>query len=214
MSSDSAALATTDPLVVWDTGLNEDGYPRQFVPIMAEWGEDPAIDAMGNTNVVDLGDGKGIIYFLKNHRPYGMNHIIGAGVANVSLVYPQSATTPVPVANRTSEFWWNADFDPWYGDVCAMRDENYVYAYGHAKANDLVYISRVPIQSAFNLSKYEYWNGEDWQGEKLTNYGMKEGIFGQVNQGQVFFSNYWGCYVFVYMGKLTVFARKGNEKYG
>ncbi|KAL9113784.1 MAG: hypothetical protein Q9227_002229 [Pyrenula ochraceoflavens] len=204
MTSDSAALATTDPLVVWDTGLSDNGYPVQFCPVMEEFGEDPAHTAMGVTNVVELSPGRGLVYFLKNHRPNGINRLIGAGVASVCLTYPSNSTAPVPVATRLGEYWWDAEIDPWYGDVCAMSDGKYIYAYGHAKANEWVYVSRVPIRHAFNLSNYEYWNGDDWQSELLAEYGEKEAVFGEVNQGQVFFSRYWGCYVFVYVGMLFV----------
>lgn len=59
MTSDSMALATNNPLVVLDVGLNSQGYPNQFCPIMEEYGEDPATDAMGITNVVEVGPGLG-----------------------------------------------------------------------------------------------------------------------------------------------------------
>lgn len=59
MTSDSVAFATHDPLLVVDTDLNENGYPRQFCPIIKHYGEDPAECALGITNVVETEPGQG-----------------------------------------------------------------------------------------------------------------------------------------------------------
>ena len=59
MTSDSIALATHDPLEVMDIGLNDQGYPQQFCPIMAEYGEDPSTHALGITNVIETYPGQG-----------------------------------------------------------------------------------------------------------------------------------------------------------
>ncbi|KAL9616631.1 MAG: hypothetical protein Q9160_008514 [Pyrenula sp. 1 TL-2023] len=198
LTSDSMALATSNPLVVVDVGLNSRGYPNQFCPIMKEYGEDPDIDAMGITNVVEVCPGLGILYFLKNHRPNNVNNLIGAGVANVTITQPSNSTYPVPKATRLSEYWWDAKKVPWYGDVGAIKAGDYIYSYGHAESNPWVYVARVPTEHAFELSEYEYWNGENWQKELLTDFGEKESVFWQVNQGQVIWSNYYGCFVFVY----------------
>jgi hypothetical protein len=61
MTSDSVALATHDPLAVIDINLNEQGYPQQFCPIMAEYGEDPATYALGITNIVETYPGQGML---------------------------------------------------------------------------------------------------------------------------------------------------------
>jgi hypothetical protein len=137
------------------------------------------------------------VYFLLNHRPDGINHLLGAGVAsvNVTPTYP-----PIPAARRLSQYWWDGETEPWYGDVGAIRSGDYIYAYGHAKATPYVYLARVPWQNATDLSCYEYWNGDCWQTDRLSNPGEKEGVFWQINQGQVFYSNYYGCFVFVYCG--------------
>lgn len=216
LTSDSMALATDNPLAVVDVGLNNQGYPNQFCPVMSEYGESMSDDAMGITNVVQISPGLGksstirsayangligIIYFLKNHRPGGKNNIIGAGVANVTLTYPSNSTYPVPKATRLSEYWWDAKSVPWYGDVGAIRTGDYIYSYGHAASNAYVYVARVPTESAFDLSCYEYWNGEAWQKELLTNFDEKESVFWQINQGQVIWSNYYECFIFVYVGK-------------
>jgi hypothetical protein len=140
----------------------------------------------------------GIVYFLLNYRPNGINHLVGAGVAsvNITATYP-----PIPTAQRLSQYWWDGDTEPWYGDVGAIRSGDYIYAYGHANATPYVYLARVPWQNATDLSCYEYWNGDQWQIDRLYNPGEKEGVFWQIQQGQVVYSNYYGCFVFVYCGK-------------
>ena len=61
--------------------------------------------------------------------------------------------------------------------------------------NQTSYVARLPLAQATELSAYEYWNGASWQTERLTNVGEKEFIQ-DVNQGQVYWSAYYGCYVF------------------
>lgn len=127
-----------------------------------------------------------------------MNRLVGAGVAtiNMSKDYP-----PIPHVKRLSEYWWDGETEPWYGDVGAIRSGDYIYAYGHAKATPYVYVARVPWEDATNLSCYEYWNGVTWQTERLSDFGEKEGVFWQINQGQVVWSNYYNCFIFVYCGQ-------------
>lgn len=59
MTSDSVALATTDPCLVEDIGVQPNGYPKQFCPIMSEHGEEAANDSMGITSVIETEEGKG-----------------------------------------------------------------------------------------------------------------------------------------------------------
>ena len=59
MTSDSAAFATSNPLIVQDFNLNASGYPQQFCPLLDEYGEDPSVDALGITNVVETSPGQG-----------------------------------------------------------------------------------------------------------------------------------------------------------
>jgi hypothetical protein len=59
MTSDSMAYATHNPLEVLDVGLNEQGYPGQFCPVEAAYGEEAAQCAMGITNVVETYPGQG-----------------------------------------------------------------------------------------------------------------------------------------------------------
>lgn len=202
MTSDSIAFATHNPLVVVDPNLNNDGYPPQFCPLMDELDEDPAECALGITNVVETGPGQGLLYFLLNHRPNGTNNLVGAGVATVHLnthSYP-----PRPSIKRLGQYWWDATTEPWYGDICALRWKSYVYAYGHGGAdNPWVYLTRVRQDEATQLECYEYWNGSDWQKERLNSasLGEVESVFWQINQGQVVWSRYFGCLIFIYCGE-------------
>jgi hypothetical protein len=113
-----------------------------------------------------------------------------------------NAYPPIPRVTRLSEYWWDGETEPWYGDVGAIRSGNHIYAYGHAKATPYVYVARVPWNRATDLACYEYWNGVTWQTNRMYNYGEKEGVFWQVNQGQVIWSKYYGCFMFVYSGEL------------
>ncbi|EXJ55494.1 hypothetical protein A1O7_08421 [Cladophialophora yegresii CBS 114405] len=195
MTSDSVALATQDPLVVVDPFLNTDGYPPQFCPLISSFGEDPSECAMGITNVVETtAPNEGIIFFLLNHRPNGTNNLMGAGVA--SIILDTSSYPPVPQISRLPpQYWWDATCEPWYGDVCALRWKDHIYAYGHGmEGNPWVYLTRVRADEATNVNCYEYWNGEAWQSGRLdgTAIGEKESVFWQINQGQVIWSNYFG----------------------
>jgi hypothetical protein len=59
MTSDSIALATDDPLLVYDPDLNDQGYPRQACPIVKHYGEEKSVCALGITNVVETEPGQG-----------------------------------------------------------------------------------------------------------------------------------------------------------
>jgi len=105
---------------------------------------------------------------------------------------------------------WDGETEPWYGDICAIRSGDYIYAYGHAKRTPFVYLARVSWQNATDLSCYEYWNGDTWQVERLYNPGDKEGVFWQINQGQVIYSSYYACYIFIYCGTSFCYILKAS----
>lgn len=124
--------------------------------------------------------------------------MLGAGVAEVSL--EAYGDMPIPHANRLSKFWWDGETEPWYGDVCALKADDHVYAYGHVKDNPWIYLVRAPLDRATDLNAYEYWNGSGWQSERLRRDELneKQSVFWQVNQGQVYWSKYHNCFVFIY----------------
>jgi hypothetical protein len=64
MTSDSMAYATHNPLEVLDVGLNEQGYPGQFCPVVKSYKEDAGECAMGITNVVETNPGRGSAHLL------------------------------------------------------------------------------------------------------------------------------------------------------
>jgi hypothetical protein len=201
MTSDSVALATHNPLEVIDPLLNEKKYPKQFCPISEKHGENMSTCALGITNVVETYQGQGVLYFLVNHRPDGVNNLKGAGVATVTLnteVYP-----PLPSVHRLAEKWWDGDTEPWYGDVCALRHGDYIYAYGHAAP--WVYVTRVKWWEATKKECYEYWMGKQvgWVREppKKSELNEEQSVWWQVNQGQVVWSQWLGKFLFVYCGK-------------
>ncbi|KAK9489865.1 hypothetical protein V1508DRAFT_426647 [Lipomyces doorenjongii] len=193
MTSDSVAQATSNPLHVTDVLLDGGGWPQQFCPLNPAWNEDKSVHAMGITNVVETSPRKGILFFLKNHRPGGVDNLVGAGVATVTM------RGNTPSCTRLAEYWWDGKTEPHYGDVGCVKFGNHIYAYGHGNASkEFVYVCRVLISSATNLSAYEYWNGSRWQKERLYNVSGKEGIFWQIQSGQVIWNPYYDCLMFVH----------------
>ncbi|KAK9357846.1 hypothetical protein V1504DRAFT_463026 [Lipomyces starkeyi] len=193
MVSNSVAQATSNPLQVVDVLLNSNGWPQQFCPVNPQWGEDIAVDAIGISNIVETGTNTGILFFLKNHRPGGINNYIGCGVATVTL------NLNVPSCTRLAQYWWDAKTEPWYGDICCVKVGSFIYAYGHGNLSaDYVYVCRVLTPYATNLSAYEYWNGSSWQKERLYNVSAKESVFWEIQGGQMIWSNYYKCLLFVY----------------
>ena len=134
---------------------------------------------------------------------------MGAGVAAVQL---SLQNPPKADIHRLSQYWWDGETEPWYGDVGALRWNGYIYAYGHAKDSPFVYLARVRWEEATKLECYEYWNGETWQTERLRtkDLGEKEGVFWQINQGQVIWSPHFQSFLFVYCGKYQGPAAEGS----
>jgi hypothetical protein len=123
--------------------------------------------------------------------------------------HSESLSTPCHRSSLTIRCRWDGETEPWYGDVCAIRSGDYIYAYGHTKQTPFVYLARVSWQNATDLSCYEYWNGDTWQVERLYNPGEKEGVFWQINQGQVIYSSYYACFIFIYCGMSFCYIFEG-----
>jgi hypothetical protein len=107
---------------------------------------------------------------------------------------------PVPKATRLCRYWWNGDTELWYGDICALRAGDHIYAYSHAKDSPWIYLVRANIYCATDLNAYENWNGGTWQRERLrlAELDEKQSIFWKVQQGQVIWSNHHQRFLFVY----------------
>lgn len=132
-----------------------------------------------------------------NHRPGGVQRFLGAGVAEIRLSRHRGSI--YPSAKRLSKKWWD-ESEPRYGDICTLRFGDFLYAYGHGPENDWIYVTRVPVQHAFDLAAYEYWNGQCWQADRLfkPDIGDTESVFWKIQQGQMFWSGYHNCLLFVY----------------
>jgi hypothetical protein len=139
--------------------------------------------------------------------------LINKNVYSRSSRRPTSSRTYFPRSCHRSSLTmrcrWDGETEPWYGDVCAIRSGDYIYAYGHAKRTPFVYLARVSWRNATDLSCYEYWNGDTWQIERLYNPGDKEGVFWQINQGQVIYSSYYDCFIFIYCGTSFCYIFEG-----
>jgi hypothetical protein len=207
MVTNSVALATDNPLVVVDKNLGTNGWPVHFVPVLAKYGEDAAVDAMGITNVIPTTLGNAVVFFLKNHRPNGKNTLIGAGVASVVM------KNGVPQATRLAEYWWNGATEAHYGDVAVMRNGSYIYAYGNSPTGDgYIYVNRVYYTKATRLEAYQYWNGTDWQNDRLYNPTKKAAIFWKFGQGSMSWNSHLNKFLFVYSGESLNNHRESNIK--
>lgn len=108
-------------------------------------------------------------------------------------------------------YWWPSDDHPRYGDVAAYRDihSDYIYALGGAPnpvtswpENQYVYQIRVKASEAFDLSAYEYWwgRGTGWKRQPLTSFDSTTAVLWGIGQGQIVWSKYFDCYIFVHLG--------------
>ncbi|RDW85326.1 hypothetical protein BP6252_02916 [Coleophoma cylindrospora] len=168
LASNCGAYATGDPTRITDFNLTPNRHAQMFCPNVPS--EIPPYDyGVGITNIIPISDTKGVMYFLKNYRQGGINRMVGAGVAVVDI------TGSYPTCHRLSDYWWDAKYEPWYGDHSAVvgRD-NWTYVYGGVnedKSNptfyDGMYLCRVPHGLETELSKYEYWNGDAFTPERI-----------------------------------------------
>ncbi|KAI1374360.1 hypothetical protein F4677DRAFT_461417 [Hypoxylon crocopeplum] len=185
MVRDAISQMTDDPLVVHDMHLNADtpvGHQLQFVPFNAAWGETNTY-GFGGTSLVETADGAGAVFYLVNAN--ATNDLKGAGVAKVELV---NDTPTVTQRFGDTGYWWPSDTTPRYGDVAAFRDPHsgYIYAWGGA-----------PTSVADPTgSQYVYLVR---QGQSLTMFGPATAVMWFVGQGQVVWSEFFECYVFVHL---------------
>ncbi|EHK26883.1 uncharacterized protein TRIVIDRAFT_33778 [Trichoderma virens Gv29-8] len=220
MVRNSVAALTGDPLVVRDVHLNGDepvAHPTQFTPFEERWGETNLV-GFGGTSVVEVdgeGEGVGAVYYLINdHENY--RH---AGIARVELI--DGAPT---VTKRLGDdgWWWDCSTTAKYGDVATYRDVNseYIYVWGHPPKTvtewpetEYIYQARVKATEAFDLDKYEYWWGraKGWQSEMLSEHNPETAVLWGVGQGQVVYSEWFKCYIYVHLSKLLHQDMRGQD---
>ena len=85
-----------------------------------------------------------IVFSLPNYRADAINHVVGAGVASVTVT---TNNPPVPTAQQLNRYWSDGKTEPWYREVGAVHSGNYMYAFGHAKATAYVHLARVQWQN-------------------------------------------------------------------
>lgn len=112
----------------------------------------------------------------------------------------------------TEGIFWPVKSSPRYGDQAAYRDvkTDYIYAWGGSPSsvtswpdNQYVYQVRVHASKVFDLTGYEYWHGRagGWSTSPLTDFNSNTAVMWGVGQGQVVYSNFYNCYIYVHMGK-------------
>ncbi|HEX4477783.1 MAG TPA: hypothetical protein VH142_21995 [Polyangiaceae bacterium] len=210
-ASDSAALGDfANPMKVHDENLSADGLPQEWIPLTADEQANGGLGefAEGGTNVVEYAPNQGLVWFLKNDRGSGTDHIIGGGVATVT------ADENGPKATRSMDHMWESD-EPNWGDVGVTYDptDRKVYVFGHGEAsmnvNGTVFLARVPAAKATDVTAYEYWDqaAKTWGTTRYGNgragtktYTTDQALFSYAAHGQsnAFWSNYYNTWMFVY----------------
>ena len=118
--------------------------------------------------------------------------------------------------------WWPCDSHARYGDVAAYHDvrTNYIYALGGAPNfatswpdNQYVYQVRVKASQAYDRNAYEYWWGRSigWRSKPLSTFNATTAVMWGVGQGQIVWSNYFECYIFVHLG-MSFFGPLSKKK--
>jgi hypothetical protein len=98
LAANGAAYSTANPLNITDFNLS--GTNAQMFCNYNSAETPPSDYGMGLTNAIAMPGSttKGVLYFLKNHRPGGKDDIVGAGVAIVDV------SGKYPTCTRTSEY--------------------------------------------------------------------------------------------------------------
>ena len=177
ITSSSSAIGTDNPCFVHDAALGPSGqHPAQFIPILPEYGEAMGNVSLGGSNIIELDQKNGAIFYLKQYRPDQHQNINGTGIAHVTL------ENGVPVANRTSDFIWSTKMgEPTYGSVTGYNHAGFIYAFGHGGPDFLsAYVTRAKMGHWNNPDAYRYWNSEsrEWQVDRLYNPTPPMGVQG------------------------------------
>ena len=213
-ATDSTSIGNmNDPMGACDTDLapGTDNVAN-WIPPNREEEADGGLScyAFGGTNIIEYAPNKGLVYYLKNHRPGGNSTIKGAGVATVEIDQHN-----IPHATRIGEKLWN-DFEPAWGDVGVAYNsqDGHVYAYGHGPSHDKelcvrTYLCKAPAHEATDVGKYEYWDNskKEWTRTRLANGHMgtakvekEHAVFDWMvmNQAAPFWSNYFNKWMFLH----------------
>ncbi|KAI0104486.1 hypothetical protein F4814DRAFT_452605 [Daldinia grandis] len=150
-------------------------------------------------------DGAGGVFYPVNANDAGLK---GASIAKSELANGEPTVTQRFGDNG---HWWPPASTPRYGDVTVFRDPRfqYVYAWGGAPTSvtdsadaQYVYLLRVKVADVYALDRYEYWWGPDsrWKTEQpLAEFGVRTAVAWLVDQGQVAWSEFYECYIFVHL---------------
>jgi hypothetical protein len=154
--------------------------------------------------------GAGIVYYLKIHRPGGIQRVIGAGVATCAM-QPGDR----PTAHRAHDHLWE-DFEPAWGDVgiCINAQDAHIYAFGHgtSHAPDLTsrtFLCKVPAAHALERAAYRYWDnaarvwtptrfGDGRPGTVRHVPAMAIFDWHAMNQSAPFWSDWLNCWMFLH----------------
>ncbi|ORY61774.1 uncharacterized protein BCR38DRAFT_348580 [Pseudomassariella vexata] len=206
MVRDSISECTNDPLRVHDLHLNADGRQKQFIPFNSSWGE-TNLHGFGGTSLVetDKETATGAVYYLVVRVKSGL---VGAGIAKVEMV---NGAPTVTKRYGSKGYWWPSDKVARYGDVATFKDHksDYIYLWGGAPTSmdgflveSYVYQARVRAADAFDFGSYEYWWGRarGWRSVPLTEFTTETAVMWNSGQGQVVWSPFFSCYIFVHLG--------------
>ncbi|KAI0813569.1 hypothetical protein GGR55DRAFT_676501 [Xylaria sp. FL0064] len=202
---DTVTLMGSNPLLIQDYHLNGDTpvpHPLQFIPFNEAWGETNTY-GFGGTSICETASGMTDVQ-KQNANDDGLK---GAGVAKVEIVNNEPTVTQ---RYSNTGWWWDVTNTPRYGDVAAFRDpeSNYIYIWGGAPTSitdytdsQYVYLARVNAADAFDLTKYEYFWGrsQGWKSDVLTTFSSDTAVFWGTGQGQIVWSDFYQCYIFVHL---------------
>jgi hypothetical protein len=193
------------PCTLREFGSN--GVPNLFVPFFED--EEPSKTAIWpNSNIATLHDGvTGVAFYPVVDRASGpdFKEIYGTGVKITIEPHGPTATRPMKALFRSDEVN--------YGLFSSMPGiDGFLYMFGTITNTNTngIKMARVPQNSVFDRSTYQYWNGTDWV-MTITPYddGGKANIFSYSaldffgkkhgpSSGDIFFSRHYGVYMIIF----------------
>ncbi|KAI9745020.1 MAG: hypothetical protein M1818_001298 [Claussenomyces sp. TS43310] len=193
------------PTAIQDFGTTS---PRQQIPYFYENGEGDFITGIWpNENIATLCGGQcGVGFPPVINRTAGGTLLYNTGVNITVSAYGPSVSRPVQSV-------FSAD-EPQFGSFCALPDTQgeYLYTFAAINANSPangLKLARVPIDTPFTRSAYQYWNGaaytstipelDDGGAANVFNFSTSfdTTTYGP-SGGDVFFNNYYGVYMIIF----------------